>query len=577
MREPNQTRRLLRELAPYRRQLVLGLICLLIAGPAAIVPTLMWMVVVDYVLLGDRIHWLVPSLLIATAFYAVSAFFGAWRDRYFEFAGQAFIRDLRERLFSKLLRQTPGYINEQRSGDLQSRVISDVDAVESSLISGFSTMAQECYTFILVLGAIIWIAPLVGATVFVPLAICFFVVRHFNERMKAYYRAARNALGEVGARLQETVGGFAVIKGFNRQAYEQAHFTAATDDHYKKALKAVRLRTVIFPSIYSIAFSTNVIMLGLGALLVYKGHFTLGGLVVLRGFWWQLNSPVRTLAQVNDLIQRALAASARIYQVLDAPVAIEDKPDARTLQHARLPIQFDRVAFAYGAGGKVLDELNFLVKPGETIGLAGDSGAGKTTLLGLLARFQDPTGGTIRVGEEALTAVAEGSWRTHLAVVPQDTFLFNTSVFENIRFGRPDATDAAVYEAADLANASGFISRLPEGFKTVVGERGVKLSGGQRQRIGVARAFLANPDILLMDEPTSAVEPESEQIIQESIFALMKGRTVFLSSHRPSLLRQTDRVFYLEQGRIVESGPHDMLMTRNGPYAGMIRHWTELD
>jgi len=566
-------RRLLVELHPYRRLLGLGLVFMLLAGPASIIPTLMWMVVVDVVLIDEQLQWLAPALALSVAAYGFSVFFGAWRDRLFERAGQQFIFDLRGRLFGKLVSQNPGYLHHQRTGDLQARVISDVDAVQSSLISGFSSLAQEGYSFLLVLGAIVWINPLIGGTVFVPLFICFFVVRHFNARLKQYYREARTALGEVGNRLQEVLGGFSVIKAFNRQSDEEAAFAAVTQVHYEKSMRAVYLRTKVFPLIFSIAFSTNVIMLGLGAWLVYLGHFTLGGLVALRGFWWQLNSPVRTLAQVNDLVQRALAASGRIYQILDAPVRINDAPDAQALETARQCIRLEGLSFAYDAGEPALSGIDLEVNPGEIIALAGSSGAGKSTLLSLLARFDDPTGGRITIGGTPLTAIRQSSWRQHLGFVLQETFLFNATVLDNLRYGRPEATEAEVREAARQANAEGFIEALPQGYETMVGERGVKLSGGQRQRIGVARAFLSNPEVLLMDEPTSSVEPESERVIQESLLALMSGRTTFISSHRPSLLRRADRVLFLENGRLREIGPHADLMATGQTYARMIQLW----
>ena len=566
--------RLVRELKPYRSLLLGGIVLLLIAGPASLVPTLMWMFVVDVVLLDDRLDLLLPFLGLAIVAYAISAFCGAWRDRLLERAGQRFIRDLRGRLFAKILGQNPGYLHKQRTGDLQARVISDVDAVQSSLISGFSNLIQESYSFLLVLGAIVWINPVIGGTVFVPLLICFFILRHFNERMKRCYREARAALGEVGNRLQEALGGFAVIKAFHRTRTEEEAFRAVTDHHYDKTMEAVYLRTRLFPVIFSIAFSTNVIMLGLGAWLVAMGHFSLGGLVALRGFWWQLNSPVRTLAQVNDMVQRALAASGRIYHILDAPLVLDDAPEAETLPAGPRPLTFRNVSFAYeGSGLPVLHDLNLTVQPGEIIALSGSSGAGKSTFLNLLARFYDPSEGEILVGGKPLTGVTQASWRSRLGFVLQETFLFHTSVLENIRYGRPEASEEEVREAARLANADSFIEALPQGYATVTGERGVKLSGGQRQRIGVARAFLANPEVLLMDEPTSSVEPESERIIQESLFALMKGRTVFLSSHRPSLLQRADRVLHLEEGRLVEAGSHSRLMEADRAYAAMIRLW----
>jgi len=366
----------------------------------------------------------------------------------------------------------------QRVGDLQSRVISDVDTLQASLITGFASMAQELYSFALVLGAIAAISPPIGAILFLPLFVCFFVARHYNRRMKQLYANARESLGNLGARLQEVLGGFLLVKAFNRADDEAAAFSVYADDYRDRSIRAAWLRTKMFPMLFSFAFSTNVIMLGLGAYLVHLGHFTLGGLVALRGFWWQLNSPVRTLATVNDLVQRALASAERVYKILDAPVAIRDAEGAVELENARQTIRFEGVAFAYEMGAPVLSNLDLAIEPGEIVALAGISGSGKTTFLGLVSRFQDPTEGRIWIGSTPLTRVAQRSWRCHL----------------------------------------GFV-------------------------------------------------------LQDSLFQLMAGRTVILSSHRPSLLRRASRALFLQNGRVAEVGAHDELMARGGPYAQMVCGW----
>ncbi|MCH8475029.1 MAG: ABC transporter ATP-binding protein/permease [Opitutales bacterium] len=282
---------------------------------------------------------------------------------------------------------------------------------------------------------------------------------------------------------------------------------------------------------------------------------------------------MRTLAQVNDLLQRALAASSRIYALLDTPIQLPDTPEATPVKNARQTISLKNLSFAYHPQQPVLDKINLTIRPGEIIGLAGASGAGKTTLLSLLARFLAPTDGELYLGDQPFHELQQKAWRSHLAMVFQETFLFHTSLRENILYGRPDATMEEVRAAAKLANAQDFIEALPQGYETITGERGIKLSGGQRQRIGVARAFLANPEILLLDEPTSAVEPESERVIQESLYALMKNRTVLLSSHRPSLLQKADRIIYLEKGQIREQGTHFDLLQSDGSYARMMLQW----
>jgi ABC-type multidrug transport system fused ATPase/permease subunit len=574
-RDDVKVRRILRDLKPYRGLLIGGFVLLILTAPASVFHPLVWKFVTDDVLIGGHIDWLVPALAVMLAVQVTALVLGAWRDRLFARAGQRFVKDLRNRLYQKINRQSVRYHHDQRTGDLMSRVISDVDAMEQSVVSGIINLIEELVSFTLVLSAVMWINWRVGLVTIVPLTLAFLIVRMFNPRIRAIYRRAREILGEVSARLQDNLAGFVVIKGFNREAREEQRFEAVTQSHYDKTMEAVRLRTTVMPLVMFMSFTTNAVMLGLGAWFVYRGEFTIGGLMAFRGYWWQLNSPVRTLATVNDLLQRALASSRRVYEVLDAPVDLTDAPDAVEVRDARQPIAFENVRFAYSNGKIVFDNLSFTIRPGELVAVAGTSGAGKSTLISLVARFYDPLAGDIRIGQTPLRRVKQENWRAHLGMVFQDTFLFNESVRDNIRYARPDATEAELVAAAQQANAHEFITHLPQGYDTIIGERGVKLSGGQRQRIAVARAFLANPQVLLLDEPTSSVEPESESIIQQSLEKLMKGRTTILSSHRPSLLRDADRILFLHHGRIEEEGHHIELMARNGLYAKMYRAWEE--
>jgi ATP-binding cassette subfamily B protein len=578
VRHPARTidaKRLLGELAPYRRTLTVGFFLMLIAAPAGMFHPFIWMFVVDKVLTQRHIEMLVPALLVMVAIQAFAITLNAIQDRLFERVGQTFVRDLRNRVYAKIGRQSLGYMHQNRSGDLLSRVVSDVDAMQASMVAGVTSTMSELFSFVCALGSVLYINWRVGLLTVVPLTIVFFMVRAFNVRVKALYGQARERLGKVSARLSDNLQGFQLIKSFNAESVEETRFAAATDAHFEKTMEAVRLRTRIFPLVFFIGFLTNVIMLGLGAYFVWRGEFTLGGLIAFRGFWWQLNSPIRTLAQVNDLLQRALASSRRVYEVLDAPEDVVDAENAAPLESMRLPIRFEHVSFAYANGKQVFGDLDFEIAPGETVALAGPSGAGKSTLLSLLMRFYDPTRGTITVGGRPLPAITQASLRQRMAMVLQDTFLFNDTVLENLRYGRPGATRDEVVAAAKRANAHEFVVALPNGYDTEIGERGVKLSGGQRQRISVARAFLADPDLLLLDEPTSSVEPESEQIISQSIEHLMEGRTTIITSHRPSLLRRADRIFFFHDGKVLEQGSHAALMAQNGLYATMYRGWEE--
>lgn len=351
----------------------------------------------------------------------------------------------------------------------------------------------------------------------------------------------------------------------------QSRFLAANRTYLQQQFRAINARHVFLPSAQFLGFLSSAVMLGLGAWHVVQGTFTLGGLVAYRGYWWQLYSPIDTLANVNELLQRAGAAGSRVFEVLDASEEVQDAPGAVELTEVRGHIRFEGVSFAYPNSTPVLRDISFEVAPGERVAFVGGSGAGKTTLLNLVPRFYDPTEGRILIDGHDLRDVRQRSLRRHMALVLQETFLFDGTVAENIRFGRPDAPLEDVIRAARMANAHEFIEELPAGYDTPVGERGVRLSGGQRQRIAIARAFLVDPPILILDEATSAVEPESEWVIQQSLERLMAGRTTLITSHRLSMVRTADRIITLDGGRIVEMGTHDELLRAGGIYAGMYR------
>jgi len=330
---------------------------------------------------------------------------------------------------------------------------------------------------------------------------------------------------------------------------------------YDQQIQAVTLRNRVFPAIRWVANLGNVIMLGGGVYFVMQGQFTLGGLLAYRGYGRYFYGPIDDLVNINDLVQQAAAAGRRIFEVLDTPETIADAPDSRVLPaplHGE--VRFENLTFGYERAHPVLQDITLHIRPGERVALLGPSGAGKSTLIALVARLYDPDSGRVLIDGHDLRSVTLSSLRSQIAQVQQETFLFNTTALENLRFGRPDATRAEVEAAARAANAHGFLSALPEGYDTLVGERGVKLSGGQKQRLAVARAFLTNPQLLLLDEPTSAVEPESEALIVEAIERLMQGRTTLVVSHRLSLARTADRVVVIADGRIAEQGTPDQLL-----------------
>jgi ABC-type multidrug transport system fused ATPase/permease subunit len=563
--------RILRYLKPYRGRVLLGLFCLLLATPLSLVHPWVWKYVADEVVLRRRPDLLGPALAVMVGAHLLGAVLNALRSNLLEKVGQCFVRDLRNEVYGRLQAQSLAYLQEHRSGDLVSRTIGDIDVLQEVAINGTDSVLHNAYSFLLVAGSLMALNPILGTITIAPIVVVWMLVRVFNVRVKQIYRAARDRLGDVSARLQENLLGMVVVKAFAREASEAERFHQATEEYRRVQFRAVNARTVFFPIVQFIGFISNVLAVGVGAWLILQGRFTLGGLLAYRGYWWPLFAPVQSLAQINDLVQRGIAAGSRVFELLDEPLAIRDAPGARELSGVRGRVTFEDVRFSY-RDRPVLRGVDLDVRPGEAVAIVGSSGAGKSTLVNLVPRFWDPQGGRVLVDGTDVREVTQQSLRRHVAMVLQETFLFNGTVLENVRYGRPEATLEEARRAAEAANALEFIEHdLANGWETEIGERGVKLSGGQRQRISIARAFLSDPEILILDEATSAVEPESEWIIQQALDRLMRNRTTLIISHRLSIVRGADRIIVLDEGHIVEQGTHAELIAREGLYGEMYR------
>ena len=555
---------------PYRWRIALGVGLLLLATPMGAMHPLIWKQIVDDVIAHQQPERLVFWLLVMFAVQGLATLLDACKSILLERVGQRFVFDLRCAVYEKLQRQSLAYLHENRTGDLISRTMGDVDVLQEVAFQSIEGVIGNALGFIVVSGILIGLNWKLGLVTLLPIVVVFFLTRFFNTRVKALYREARDRLGEVNARLQENLTGLTLIKAFAKERYETSRFRSVAEKYLQTNFRAILARNTFFPAVRFVGFFSNILSVGYGAWLVLHGQFTVGGLVAYRGYWWQLFAPINSLATINELLQRANAAGARVFELLDAPESVADAPNAETLVLTRgdSRVEFREVSFAYGEQ-QTLCGVSFVAEPGQMVALVGPSGAGKTTVLNLIPRFWDVTGGAILVGGRDVRAVSQESLRRHLAMVLQETFLFNGTVLDNIRYGRPDASMEQVEDAARAANAHEFIQTLPDGYETEIGERGVKLSGGQKQRVSIARAFLADPEILILDEPTSSVEPESETIITQALERLMEGRTTFVTSHRFSLVRGADHILVFEEGRLVEHGSHAALMAQSGLYAQM--------
>jgi ABC-type multidrug transport system fused ATPase/permease subunit len=588
--------RLLKLLRPYWGMLTVGLVLLLLSTPFDLFPALAWKYVVDDLIvarnrtpvlstlfsLGDVLHnkfVLLSSVCVwMFLFNIVGETMGTISNNLMNRVAQKFILYFRNRVYHKLQSQSLGYLQRQRTGDLMSRAMGDVDELQSFIVNGIDVVIGEGTTWLATVTLVMLMNWKVATISLSPMIVVYFLLRYFNARIKPIYLAARERLGDVSTRIQENLSGVVVIKIFGREKEEAQRFRGSTQEYYDQQIRAINSRSVFFLPIRVFGFLSNIFMIGVGGyfILADKG-FTLGDLIAFRAYWWRLYGPVQTLARVDDMVQRARAAGRRVFEVLDAPDELPDAPDARPIMQVHGTMELRDVCFRYPGevGGRespvVLEDVSIRIEPGQTVALCGPSGAGKSTILSLLLRFYDPISGQVALDRRDLRSIRRADLRSHFALVQQETFLFNDSILDNIRYGHAEATMEQVIAAARAANAHGFITQLPSGYDTKVGERGIRLSGGQKQRISIARAFLANPNILLLDEPTSSVEPDSEATIIAALDRLMAGRTTILTSHRPSLINQADQVYVIADGRVIEQGSPSELKGRDGWFSRFMR------
>ena len=591
-------RRLLRLLRPHWRMLLLGLCLLVLSSPCDLFPALVWKYVADDLVLagharptpvlpllfsfGGRLSvWrqLLPSALAwLLVIYAVGEALGSLSTNVMNRVAQRFILGLRNRVYDKLQGQSLGYLQRQRLGDLMSRALGDVDELQSFIVNGIDVIVGESLLWLMTLALVMAMDWKVASAALLPLLLVYFLLRKFNARVAPIYKAARDRAGDVATRLHENLAGVVVIKIFGREREESGRFHRETEAYYRQQIRAVNARTLFFPFGQVVGFLSSVAVVGLGGYSILSGgSFTLGKLVAFRAYWGRLFGPVKTLSRVNDMVQRAVAAARRVFAVLDAPDELPDAPEAIDPGEVRGGMSLQGVTFGYPAASTdvlerpVLRDVSLRIEPGWTVALCGPSGSGKSTVLNLLLRFYDPAQGRVLLDGHDVRTIRREGLRRHFALVQQETFLFNDSVLENVRYGHVGATAEQVIAAARAANAHEFIEALPDGYRTIVGERGARLSGGQKQRISIARAFLVNPRVLLLDEPTSSVEPESEAAIIAALDRLMAGRTTVLTSHRPGLIFQADVAYVFQNGRLVEHGAPAELRNGTGWFARFVR------
>ena len=522
---------------------------------------------IDRSAMGVALFAAVLALLIA----ALNAI-GSYVDNYYtESVGQWVASDLRIRIYEHLHRLSLAYYDKAQTGALLSTITNDVATVQNFASSATLGIIVDLMTIVGMVGIMFWLnwdfaLVAVGVTPF----LLMFVMR-FKQAVKEATRDVRKRQSDVVAVVQQGLGSVRSVKAFGRQDLETRRMADASHATVAAALRARRIKSLLSPVVAIVVALCTAFVLWRGTALIIAGAMTVGGLTVFLAYLSKFFKPVQDLAKMTNTIAQTSVGLERIQKILEADEIVPERADAVDPGRLAGAIAFEHVAFGYEADAPVLRDVSFSIKPGEVVGIVGPTGGGKSTVVSLIPRFYDPIGGRVVIDGHELRGCKLAALRSQIGFVLQETVLFHGTLRENIAYGRPDATDAEIVAAAKLANADEFIDRMPHGYDTMVGDRGDTLSGGQRQRIGIARALIRDTPILILDEPTAALDTESEHLVIEGLTRLMTGRTVIMIAHRLSTIRDADRIIVLKDGVVAEEGGHDELLAKNGVYAELHR------
>jgi ATP-binding cassette subfamily B protein len=557
---------------PYKLRTFVAILSLLGATGMALAPPYLLGKTVDEVNGGSTakltlyVSLFVVAGVLGVAFSYGQTYFTGW-------TGERMLADLRNQLFKHLQRLSLGFYERNRAGVIISRLTNDVEALDQLVTDGVTSLVQNTLMLVgtaVVLFLIDWRLALASMTV---IPILGYATAIFRKRSGRAYRGVRETLGVVTATLAEDIAGMRVLQSFTREQAARENFYAVSSTYRRSNMQTVVLSGIYFPFVGFLSSAATAVVLGYGGWLTFEHEITVGVLVTFLGYLANFFDPVQQLSQLYNTFLSAVAALDKITDLLDEEPEVLDAQNAVPLDEIAGHVTFDNVRFAYGRGPEVLHGIDLDVAAGTTVALVGHTGAGKSTIAKLLARFYDPTSGRILLDDVDLRDATQESLRRQLGIVPQEGFLFAGTVAENVAFGRRDATREEIVAAVQAVGAHDFVERLENGYDTQLGERGARLSLGQRQLVAFARALLADPRVLILDEATSSVDIGTERTIELALERLLRGRTAFIIAHRLSTIRDADLIVVLEHGRVVEQGTHDELLARRGLYLSLYGDW----
>jgi subfamily B ATP-binding cassette protein MsbA len=562
-------KRLLGYSRPYVNRIIVAMLASIGVAASDVAVAKLIQPLVDYVLApgGDTLINYVPFIVMGIALLKGGSRYV--QEYFIKTAGQLVVQDLRNDLYKHTLRLSMGFYSKVQSGTVVSRIINDVATLQKSAADELVAVVREGLTLLGLVGLLFYNDWRLALVAFIVLPVAIVPATHIGRRIKRYVHKSLSNIGNLTGILQEAFGGIKVVKAFGTEEEEKRRFEAENHNYYRRIAKVIRYDSASAPVIELLSSMGAAGVLWYGLNRVMQGHITEGELLSFVTAMGMMYGPLKRLVKTNNVIQKAIGAAERVFDMMDTPVDLDDVPDAPDLGKVKGHVVFDHVDFGYEPQELVLHDFNLEVKPGTTVALVGASGAGKSTVIGLLARFYDPLRGRITIDGQDIASVSQKSLKQQIALVDQEIFLFHDTIANNIRYARPDASDAEVVMAAKQAFADDFITQMPQGFDTVIGDRGVRLSGGQRQRICIARAILRDASILLLDEATSALDTQSEAVVQNALENLMHGRTTFVIAHRLSTVMHADEILVMQNGRVVERGSHADLLTRGGHYSDL--------